>query len=102
MRQGTGRRLAQLLHGIPAQKIILFAVPSYPRADVVPSDTTNVLWTQPAANEIFASLRNDAQVSRALHAAGGHAGRFGAVLTAQPGTSQEVPLRSADMSICVG
>jgi len=63
--------LAQLLHGIPADKITLFALPSYPRAGVVPSDTTDVLWTQPIDGEIFASFRNDAQVSGALRASTG-------------------------------
>ena len=63
--------LAQLLHGIPADKITLFALPSYPRAGVVPSDTTDVLWTQPIDGEIFASFRNDVQVSGALRASTG-------------------------------
>jgi LCP family protein required for cell wall assembly len=63
--------LSQLLHSIPADKITLFALPSYPRADVVPSDTTDVLWTQPVDSKIFASLRNDAHVNRALRAAAG-------------------------------
>jgi LCP family protein required for cell wall assembly len=82
--------LAQLLHGIPADKISLFALPSYPRADVVPSDTTDVLWTQPVDSEIFASFRNDAQVRRALRAA-----------TGRPGTIPDLPVRSAGTSICV-
>ncbi len=90
--------LAHLLHGIPADKVTLFALPSHPRADVVPSDTTDVLWTQPIDNEIFASLRNDAEVNRALLAAGGHPGRFG---VSPAGTSQDVPVRTADLSICV-
>jgi LCP family protein required for cell wall assembly len=92
--------LAQLLHGIPADKVTLFALPSYPRAGVAPSDTTDVLWTQPADGEIFASLRNDAQVNRALLAAAGRPGRFG-VLPSAPGTSGDIPVRSADLSICV-
>jgi LCP family protein required for cell wall assembly len=93
--------LAHLLHGIPADKVTLFALPSHPRADVVPSDTTDVLWTQPVDNEIFASFRNDAQVSRALLAAGGRPGRFGVLPSAPPGTSRDVPVRTADLSICV-
>jgi LCP family protein required for cell wall assembly len=90
--------LGHLLHGIPADKITLFALPSYPRADVVPSDTTDVLWTQPTDGEIFASVRNDARVNRALLAAGGRPGRFGLLPSAPPGTS---PVRTADLSICV-
>ena len=94
--------LAHLLHGIPPDKVTLFALPGYPRADVVPSDTTSVLWTQPVDGEIFASLRNDAQVSRALRAAAGRPGRFGVLPSAPPGTSQDIPVRTADLSICVG
>jgi LCP family protein required for cell wall assembly len=93
--------LAHLLHGIPADQITLFALPSYPRADVVPSDTTDVMWTQPTDGEIFASFRNDAQVRRALLAAGGRPGKFGILTSAQPGTSQGIPVRTADLSICV-
>jgi hypothetical protein len=90
--------LAHLLHGIPADKVTLFALPSYPRADVAPSDTTDVLWTQPVDSEVFASFRNDAQVNRALLAAAGRPGRFGVLPSAPPGT----PVRTADLSICVG
>jgi len=93
--------LAHLLHGIPADKVTLFALPSYPRADVVPSDTTDVLWTQPVDGEIFASFRNDAQVSGALHAAAGRPGKFGVLPSAPPRTSQDIPVRTADLSICV-
>jgi LCP family protein required for cell wall assembly len=93
--------LAHLLHGIPADKVTLFALPSYPRADVVPSDTMNVLWTQPTDGEIFASFRNDARVNRALLAAAGRPGRFGALPPAPPGTSRDIPVRTADQSICV-
>jgi LCP family protein required for cell wall assembly len=60
--------LGQLLHGMVAGKIALFALPSYPRAEVVPSDTTDVMWS-PADSEIFASFRNDVQVSQAVLAA---------------------------------
>ncbi len=94
--------LAHLLHGIPPDKITLFALPSYPRADVVPSDTQDVLWKQPSDSEIFASFRNDAQVRRALHAAAGRPGRFGVLPSAPPGPSTDIPVRSADLSICVG
>jgi hypothetical protein len=59
--------LAQELHGMPASKIDFFALPSYPRASVMPSDTTVALWTrpaQPAGNDILlASFRNDVQAS---------------------------------------
>jgi LCP family protein required for cell wall assembly len=91
--------LAQSLHGIPAGKITLFALPSHPRADVVPSDTTDVLWTRPVDSEVFASFRNDVQASHALLAATGRPGKFGILL---PSASQDMPECTADQSsICV-
>ena len=51
--------LGQSLRSIPSGKIAFFTIPNYPRADVVPGDTANVLWTQPEDNEIFASFRDD-------------------------------------------
>lgn len=59
--------LAQSLQGIPSSKITFFTVPNYPRSKVVPSDTANVLWTQPAADKIFASFRDDIQASSTLY-----------------------------------
>jgi LCP family protein required for cell wall assembly len=94
-------RMEQSLHGIPAGKIALFALPSYPRASVVPSDTTDVLWTQPVDSEIFASFRDDVQASRALLATTGHPGKFGFLPSAKPGTSLDIPERTADQSIPV-
>ena len=94
--------LAHLLHGIPPDKITLFALPSYPRADVVPSDTTDVLWRQPTDGEIFASFRNHAQVRRAHLATARRPGKFGVLPSAPPGPSTDIPVRSADLSICVG
>jgi LCP family protein required for cell wall assembly len=91
--------LAQSLHGIPAGKITLFALPSHQRADVVPSDRTDVLWTQPTDSEIFASFGNDVQVSRALLAATGRPGKFGILL---PSASADLPECTTDLSsICV-
>ena len=52
-------RLALELHSIPLSKIRFLTVPFYPRSLVVPSDTVNVLWKQPQAWEMFASLRFD-------------------------------------------
>ncbi len=69
--------LAQVLHGMPAGKIAYFALPSYPRAGVVLSDTTDVPWAQPADSEIFASFRNDVQVSHAILAAADRPGKSG-------------------------
>jgi LCP family protein required for cell wall assembly len=93
--------LEQTLHGIPAGKITLFALPSYPRANVVPSDTTDVLWTQPVDGAIFATFRNDIQASHALLATAGRPGKFGVSPSAMPGTSAGIPERTADQSIPV-
>ena len=47
-------------------EIAFFTLPNFPRADVVPTDTANVLWTQPEDSEIFASFRDDVPASRSL------------------------------------
>ena len=49
--------LEQSLHGIAPSKIVFFTLPNFPRADVVPADTANVLWRQPEDSKIFASTR---------------------------------------------
>jgi LCP family protein required for cell wall assembly len=60
--------LGQSLRGIPSSKIAFFTIPNFPRGDVVPGDTANVLWTQPEDNQIFASFRNDVPASSTLFA----------------------------------
>jgi LCP family protein required for cell wall assembly len=92
--------LDESLHGIPGGKVTLFVLPSYPRADVVPSDTKSVLWTQVSDSEIFASFRNDVPVSRSLLATQGRPGKFGVAQSAAPGTSRNIPVRTASQSIC--
>jgi LCP family protein required for cell wall assembly len=100
--------LEQSLRGIPADKITMFTVPNYPRADVVPSDTANVLWSQPQASEIFSSFRGDQPPSRTLFsgpaakpqaATAVRAGKFGVSPSAPAGT---IPDRTASQNICVG
>jgi LCP family protein required for cell wall assembly len=60
--------LGESLRGIPSSKIAFFTIPNFPRGDVVPGDTANVLWTQPEGNQIFASFRNDVPASSTLFA----------------------------------
>jgi LCP family protein required for cell wall assembly len=60
--------LGESLRGIPSSKIAFFTIPNFPRGDVVPGDTANVLWTQPEDNQIFASFRNDVPASSSLFA----------------------------------
>jgi anionic cell wall polymer biosynthesis LytR-Cps2A-Psr (LCP) family protein len=106
--------LEQSLHGISSSKIAMFTLPSFPRVDVVPSDTANVLWSQPEDNEIFASLRDDTPAGSSHFtapaptpaAAAGRPGKFGvspsaSVSLAPAGTSARIPGRTASQSICV-
>ena len=58
--------LGQSLRSIPTDKIAFFTIPNFPRGDVVPGDTANVLWTQPEDNEIFASFEDDVPASSTL------------------------------------
>jgi len=58
--------LASSLRDLPSNKVAFFTLPTYPRSDVVPSDTANVLWTQPQDGEIFQSFRNDTPASQSL------------------------------------
>jgi LCP family protein required for cell wall assembly len=60
--------LASSLRGLPSDKVAFFTLPTYPRSEVVPTDTANVLWTQPQDNEIFQSFREDVPASRSLFA----------------------------------
>jgi len=108
--------LEQSLRGIPSSKITFFTLPNYPRSAVVPSDTANVLWTQPEDGQIFASFRDDVPAGTALTpalpqraAVAGRPGKFGVsptvpASTAPPATAPvTVPGgRSASQSICVG
>jgi LCP family protein required for cell wall assembly len=108
--------LEQSLHGIPSSKIAFFTLPNFPRADVVPSDAANVLWTQPEDSEIFASLRGDVPASASLFSAvtGGPArqqatgrqGKFGVSPSASPSVSTaltpvRIPARTGTQNICV-
>jgi LCP family protein required for cell wall assembly len=98
--------LDQSLRSIPPSKIAFFALPNFPRAEVVPSDTANVLWTQPEDRKIFASFRDDAPASASLFATtppqakltSGRPGKFG-VLPASP--SVDISSRTAGQNICV-
>ena len=60
--------LASSLRNLPSNKVAFFTLPTYPRSEVVPSDTANVLWTQPQDSEIFQAFRNDVPASQSLFA----------------------------------
>jgi len=112
--------LEQSMHNIPSSKIAFFTLPNFPRADVVPSDTANVLWSQPEDSEIFASFRGDVPASPSLFSAGagtgasaqqqaagaGRPGKFGVSPSASPSASVgrtplQIPARTATQNICV-
>jgi len=60
-------RLADRVHSIPSRDITFFTVPYYPRSEVVPTDTENVLWKEPQAEKVFTCVRDDIRVSRTAH-----------------------------------
>jgi LCP family protein required for cell wall assembly len=118
--------LGQSLRDLPSDKIAFFTLPNFPRSEVVPSDTANVLWTQPEDNAIFASFRDDVPASNSLFAArpahnksvaaglsvsaphqvGGHSAP-GTAATASPaassgGTKASLQARTANQNICDG
>ncbi|HUY51935.1 MAG TPA: LCP family protein [Streptosporangiaceae bacterium] len=58
--------LAMSVRSLPSSQVTFFTLPTYPRSLVVPTDTANVLWTQPEDSAIFQAFRNDTPVGTAL------------------------------------
>jgi LCP family protein required for cell wall assembly len=58
--------LASSLKNLPAGKVTFFTLPTYPRSYVDPTDTANLLWTQPQDSLIFQAFRDDKPVDKAL------------------------------------
>jgi anionic cell wall polymer biosynthesis LytR-Cps2A-Psr (LCP) family protein len=111
--------LGQSLRSIPSSKIAFFTLPTFPRSEVVPSDTANVLWTQPEDNQIFATFRDDVPASSSLFGAttttaakktttGAHstvnrASTLSGAPAASPSSSPvSIQARTANQSICAG
>ena len=111
--------LGQSLRSIASSKIAFFTLPTFPRSEVVPSDTANVLWTQPEDNQIFATFRDDVPASSSLfgattttaakktttgtHATVNRASTLSATPSASPSSSPvSIPARTANQSICAG
>jgi LCP family protein required for cell wall assembly len=94
--------LQQSLRSIPPGKIALFTLPNFPRADVVPTDTANVLWTQPEDSEIFASFRDDVPASASLFEQAAASVRPGKSGVSPGSPSVDIAARTAGQSICVG
>ncbi|HEY2277548.1 MAG TPA: LCP family protein [Streptosporangiaceae bacterium] len=65
--------LASSLRNLPSNKVAFFTLPTYPRSEVVPTDTANVLWNQPQDSQIFHSFRNDVPASKSLFTTGASA-----------------------------
>jgi LCP family protein required for cell wall assembly len=111
--------LGQSLRSIPSSKIAFFTLPTFPRSEVVPSDTANVLWTQPEDNQIFATFRGDVPASSSLfgattttaakktttgtHATVNRASTLSATPSSSPSSSPvSIQARTANQSICAG
>jgi LCP family protein required for cell wall assembly len=58
--------LAMSVRNLPSSQVTFFTLPTYPRSLVDPTDTANVLWTQPEDSAIFQAFRNDTPVTSAL------------------------------------
>jgi LCP family protein required for cell wall assembly len=57
--------LATSVRNLPASQVTFFTLPTYPRQLVVPTDTADVMWTQPEDSRIFQDFRDDIPVSNA-------------------------------------
>jgi len=57
--------LASSVRSLPASQVTFFTLPNYPRQLVVPTDTANVMWTQPEDSTIFQDFRDDVPVTNA-------------------------------------
>jgi LCP family protein required for cell wall assembly len=55
--------LAVSVRSLPASAVTFFTLPTYPRSEVVPTDTANLLWTQPEDSTIFQDFINDTPVT---------------------------------------
>ena len=58
--------LASSLRSLPSDKVAFFTLPTYPRSEIDPADTANVLWTQPEDSKIFQTFRDDVPASQSL------------------------------------
>src|SRR5262252_5233626 len=58
--------LATSLRSLPPSRVTFFTVPTYPRSYVDPTDTADVMWTQPQTSLIFRAFRDDVPVSKEM------------------------------------
>ena len=78
--------LASSLRNLPSNKVAFFTLPTYPRSEVVPTDTANVLWNQPQDSQIFRSFRNDVPASKSLFTTGASASASATPSASTPGS----------------
>jgi LCP family protein required for cell wall assembly len=83
--------LASSLRNLPSSKVAFFTLPTYPRSEVVPGDTANVLWTQPQDNAIFRSFQQDVPASKSLFSSSGPAATASATASPSPGAASPGP-----------
>ncbi len=84
--------LASSLRNLPSSKVAFFTLPNYPRSDVVPADTANVLWTQPQDGAIFRSFQQDVPASKSLFSsAAGSAATASGTASPSPGVTSASP-----------
>jgi LCP family protein required for cell wall assembly len=55
--------LASSVKNMSTNQLTFVTLPNVPRSTVVPSDLANVVWKQPDADAVFASLRDDTPIS---------------------------------------
>jgi LCP family protein required for cell wall assembly len=90
--------LASSLRSLPSNKVAFFTLPTYPRSEVVPTDTANVLWTQPQDSQIFKSFRNDVPASTSLFATKATASPSASTTASADPSASTAPSPSADAS----
>jgi LCP family protein required for cell wall assembly len=58
--------LAMSMRNMAPSQVTFFTLPTYPRLYVDPTDTADVMWTQPQDSLIFQAFRDDVPVSKTL------------------------------------
>lgn len=76
--------LAMSVRSLPASAVTFFTLPTYPRSEVVPTDTANLLWTQPEDSTIFQDFINDTPVTSG---------------TLQPGKAPKISAHSVKVAV---
>jgi LCP family protein required for cell wall assembly len=95
--------LASSLRNLPSNKVAFFTLPTYPRSEVVPTDTANVLWTEPQDGAIFRSFQQDVPASKSLFSpAAGSAATASSTASPSPGATSSSSSGSSGASGAAG